>query len=258
MFTLVVTDFGIAKVIGGQFNVLATDAYKQVVGQQNFEMGAVVGMVLLVAGRARLRGRPAVQRRQVALALCPRRAARAEARTARKRRRVPVVSACVVGGLIVAMLGSCGLGSFITYWPYNLTPHLKQLRLRRVRAERLVAVFRLARRWRRWPRSSAPRSCSPAPIWSRRRKVCRRRACIAHFLAMLPMAVPGLVLGLGYVFFFNAPLEPARLPLRHAGRCWSINSSRISTPSAHITALTALKQIDPEFEAVSASLKVPF
>ena len=48
VFTLVVTDFGIAKVIGGQFNVLATDAYKQVVGQQNFEMGAVVGMVLLV------------------------------------------------------------------------------------------------------------------------------------------------------------------------------------------------------------------
>ena len=27
---------------------------------------------------------------------------------------------------------------------------------------------------------------------------------------------------------------------------------------AHITALTALKQIDPEFESVSASLKVPF
>ena len=48
VFTLVVTDFGIAKVIGGQFNVLATDAYKQVIGQQNFEMGAVVGFVLLV------------------------------------------------------------------------------------------------------------------------------------------------------------------------------------------------------------------
>src|SRR5256714_13038896 len=46
VFTLVVTDFGIAKVIGGQVNVLATDAYKQVVGEQNFEMGAVVGMVM--------------------------------------------------------------------------------------------------------------------------------------------------------------------------------------------------------------------
>ncbi|MBI3975168.1 MAG: ABC transporter permease subunit, partial [Armatimonadetes bacterium] len=47
VFTLVVTDFGVPKVIGGRFNVLATDVYQQVVGQQNFEMGAVVGMMLL-------------------------------------------------------------------------------------------------------------------------------------------------------------------------------------------------------------------
>ncbi len=47
VFTLVVTDFGIPKVIGGSFNVLATDVYKQVFGQQNFNMGAVVGVVLL-------------------------------------------------------------------------------------------------------------------------------------------------------------------------------------------------------------------
>ena len=48
MFTLVITDFGVPKVIGGQFNVLATDIYKQVVGQQNFQMGAVVGLILLL------------------------------------------------------------------------------------------------------------------------------------------------------------------------------------------------------------------
>ena len=35
-FTLVFTDFGVAKVVGGNFNVLATDIYKQVIGQQNF------------------------------------------------------------------------------------------------------------------------------------------------------------------------------------------------------------------------------
>ena len=48
VFTLVITDFGVPKVIGGRFNVLATDVYKQVVGQQNFEMGAVVSLVLLL------------------------------------------------------------------------------------------------------------------------------------------------------------------------------------------------------------------
>lgn len=48
VFTLVVTDFGIPKVIGGQFPVLATDVYRQVVGMQNFNLGAVVGLVLLL------------------------------------------------------------------------------------------------------------------------------------------------------------------------------------------------------------------
>src|ERR671920_2359383 len=67
VFTLVVTDFGIAKVIGGGFNVLATDAYKQVVGQQNFSMGAVVGMLLLVPAVLAFIVDRRVQRRQVAL-----------------------------------------------------------------------------------------------------------------------------------------------------------------------------------------------
>jgi len=47
-FTLIITDFGVPKVVGGKYNVLATDVYKQVVGRQDFEMGAVVSMVLLV------------------------------------------------------------------------------------------------------------------------------------------------------------------------------------------------------------------
>ena len=42
------TDFGVPKVIGGNYNVLATDIYKEVVGMQNFQMGAVISMVLLV------------------------------------------------------------------------------------------------------------------------------------------------------------------------------------------------------------------
>ena len=83
VFTLVITDFGIAKVIGGQFNVLATDAYKQVVGQQNFEMGAVVGMILLVPAVLAFVVDRVVQRRQVALSVGARRAARAEAEPAR-------------------------------------------------------------------------------------------------------------------------------------------------------------------------------
>ena len=67
VFTLVITDFGIAKVIGGNFNVLATDVYKQVIGQQNFSMGAVVGMVLLAPAALAFVVDRVVQRKQVAL-----------------------------------------------------------------------------------------------------------------------------------------------------------------------------------------------
>jgi iron(III) transport system permease protein len=70
------------------------------------------------------------------------------------------------------------------------------------------------------------------------------------------LAVPGLVLGLGYIFFFNSPNNPlnfiygtmAILVLCTTGHFYSV---------AHLTATTALKQIDPEFETVSSSLKVP-
>ena len=46
-FTLVITDFGIPKVIGGNFNMLATDVFKLVIGQQDFQRGAVVALLLL-------------------------------------------------------------------------------------------------------------------------------------------------------------------------------------------------------------------
>src|SRR5690606_26977260 len=47
-FTLVITDFGNPMVIGGDYMVLASEVYNQVIGQANFEMGTVIGMVLLI------------------------------------------------------------------------------------------------------------------------------------------------------------------------------------------------------------------
>jgi iron(III) transport system permease protein len=75
-------------------------------------------------------------------------------------------------------------------------------------------------------------------------------------LTLLPLAVPGLVLGLGYIFFFNAAANPlhglygtmALLVLCTMAHFYAV---------AHLTATTALKQLDAEFETVSASLHVP-
>jgi iron(III) transport system permease protein len=65
-FILSFTDFGAPKVVGGDYAILATDIYKQVIGQQNFSMGAVVSIVLLIPTVLAFIADRLIQRRQVA------------------------------------------------------------------------------------------------------------------------------------------------------------------------------------------------
>jgi iron(III) transport system permease protein len=78
-----------------------------------------------------------------------------------------------------------------------------------------------------------------------------------QFLAMLPMAVPGMVLGLAYIFFFNNPANPLHAIYGTMVILVICTVTHYYTVG-HLTALTALKQIDREFEPVAASLKQPF
>jgi iron(III) transport system permease protein len=254
VFTLVVTDFGIAKVIGGQFNVLATDAYKQVVGQQNFEMGAVVGMVLLVPAVLAFAIDRVVQRRQVALLSA--RAVPYEPKASPLRDGLLLAYCCVVALILIGVLGTAIWASFITYWPYNLTLTLKNYDFANFDPGGWSPYF-----------TSLEMALATAVVGTaivftgaylvEKTKVLPAGRALAHLLAMLPMAVPGLVLGLGYVFFVNAKGNPFGF-LYATIAVLVINSVAHFYTVAHITALTALKQIDPEYESVSASLKVPF
>ena len=78
-----------------------------------------------------------------------------------------------------------------------------------------------------------------------------------RLMAVLPMGVPGMVLGLGYIFFFVVEGNPLHF-LYGSMAILVLNTVVHYYTSSHLTALTALKQIDNEFESVSASLKVPF
>jgi iron(III) transport system permease protein len=253
VFTLVVTDFGIAKVIGGQFNVLATDAYKQVVGQQNFEMGAVVGLVLLAPAVLAFIVDRRIQSRQVALLSA--RAVPLQPKPNRISDTLALLYCLLVGGLVVATLGVAVWASFVTYWPYNLTLSFKNYQF---------GVFEPAG-WAPYFNSLAMSALASifgtaivfvGAYLIEKGQTFRGLRTFAHLLAMLPMAVPGLVLGLGYVFFVNARWNPLNV-FYGTLVLLAVNSIAHFYTTAHITAVTALKQIDNEFESVSASLKVP-
>lgn len=253
VFTLVITDFGIAKVIGGNFNVLATDVYKQVIGQQNFSMGAVVGMVLLAPAALAFVVDRLVQRKQVALLT-----ARAVplVPTPKPGRDFLATLFCTLVAIgILAILGMAIWGSLIKYWPYNLSLTLDNYDFAKVDANGWDSYWNSIEMAIGAALFGTALTFTGAWLTEKTRGFYAMRS-VVQLLAFLPMAVPGLVLGLGYIFFFNAPGNPLGFLYATMG-ILVVNSVAHFYTVGHLTATTALKQIDPEFESVSASLKVP-
>jgi iron(III) transport system permease protein len=251
VFTLVITDFGVPKVIGGQYNVLATDVYKQVIGQQNFQMGAVVSVVLLFPAVIAFVVDRLVQRKQVALL-----SARAVPLTPSPSRlfdRSMLAFCTVVAFLILGILGVAAFASVINYWPYDLSLSLRNYQFDLMDGGGWAAYYNSIE-MAAWTAlfGTIVVFCG-AYLVEKGRGFAAARA-VFQFLAILPLAVPGLVLGLAYIFFFNNPRNPFNFlygSMAILVICTIVHFYTVS----HLTALTALKQMDPEFEAVSASLK---
>jgi len=251
VFTLVITDFGVPKVIGGQFDVLATDIYKQVIGQQKFEMGAVVSVLLLLPAMLAFLADRYVQRKQSASFT-----ARSVPYRPRQDRRRDMIGALMLTPTVVFILAIIGMAvyaSFVTFWPYNLDLSLNNYQFGRMdgggwgayinslqMALGTMVIGTLLVFFNAWLMERTPQP--------------KLLTGVFQFLALLPLAVPGLVLGLSYIFFFNHPDNPIN------GIYGTLFILIICTVShfyavSHLTAVTALKQLDQEFEAVGESLK---
>jgi iron(III) transport system permease protein len=254
VFTLVITDFGVPKVIGGQYNVLATDVYKQVIGQQNFQMGAVVSMVLLIPAVIAFIVDRLVQRKQVALL-----SARAVPLTPKPNRRFDLAMfgfCAVVAFMILGILGVAAFASVINYWPYDLSFSLRNYQFDLMDGGGWAAYYNSIEMASWTALFGTITVFCGAYLVEKGRGFALGRAAF-QLLAILPLAVPGLVLGLAYIFFFNNPNNPFNFlygTMAILVICTIVHFYTVS----HLTAVTALKQMDPEFEAVSASLKAPF
>jgi iron(III) transport system permease protein len=253
-FTLVMTDFGIPKVIGGNFNMLATDVFKLVIGQQDFQRGAVVGLLLLTPAVLTFGVDWLVQRKLTAMLT-----ARAVPYAPKRSRGFDALMlgyAALIGALMLAMLGMAVFASFASYWPYNLAPTLKHYTMGLVDAEvggAFVNSLTLAAGTAFFGTIIV---FVGAYMLEKTRGMDALRP-VVRLLSTLPMAVPGLVLGLGYIFFFNAPGNPLHGLYQTMALLIVCTIVHFYT-TGHLTAVTALKSLDAEFEAVSASLKVPF
>ncbi len=253
-FTLIFTDFGVPKVIGGNFNVLATDIYKQVIGQQNFEMGAVVSMVLLIPAALAFTVDRLVQKKQVAQ-LSPQ-AVPYQPKPKRRRDLAMLAFCSVVVAAILLMIGMAQYAALIKFWPYNLELTLANYNFDLANGGGWDAYFNSIRMSAYTAVAGTAIIFFGAYLQEKGRGFALGRGAF-HAVAMLPLAVPGMVLGLSYIFFFNNPANPLNFLYGTMAILVIATITHFYTVS-HLTAVTALKQMDPEFESVSASLKTPF
>lgn len=272
-FTLSFTDFGAPKVVGGQFNVLAVDIYKQVVGQQNFGMGATVSMILLVPTLLAFVADRIVQKRSHA------------SLTARSVPLVPAPSPfrdagftvvlSLVAFVILLVLFTAGIASFVHMWPYSIShpeiyPRLWTLRhytFEGVGGGGYQAFFTSLRMAAHTAVIGTVITFVSAYLIEKTKGADKLKQG-AYLLSIIPLALPGLVIGIAYVFFFNRPTF--NIPFTDLqfgnplGFLYGTMALLVISNIVHfytvsfLTATTALRQLDKEFELVSESMAVPF
>jgi iron(III) transport system permease protein len=262
-FTLAFTDFGAPKVVGGSYNILATDIYKQVIGQQNFTMGAVVSIVLLIPTVVAFVVDRLVQRRQVAMIAA--KSVPFQPPPNRLRDLALFGFCALVATGIVCFYTTAVFASLVKVWPYNLTLGFWHYHFGGTGGGGYAAFFNSIRMSFYSAAIGTAITFSSAYLIEKSRQLESLRQS-AYFLSILPLALPGLVIGLAYIFFFNPKgwdlfgfWAPNPFNFLYATMAILVLSNIVHFYTvSFLTATTALKQLDHEFETVSESMGVPF
>lgn len=245
-FTLVITDFGNPMVIGANYNVLATEVYNQVIGQANFERGAVIGMVLLAPAALAALLEKRLSRRQYALisdqskplAILPN----------PTRDRLFAAFSAVVCLAILSIVAVVIYASFVTLWPYRMT-----FSLRHYAFDVQNGVQPL---WNSIAISLIAAGVGVTAVTAAAYVIEKMKSHFTrplYFLSILPAAIPGMVLGLGYILAFNNPNNPVYAIY---GTVLIIALANVYYYHAQgfLIASTSMKQISSSFDEASSTL----
>ncbi|MDR0488748.1 MAG: putative 2-aminoethylphosphonate ABC transporter permease subunit [Propionibacteriaceae bacterium] len=251
-FTLAFTDFGAPKVIGGSFNVLATDVYKQVAGQFNFNMGAVVGTLLLIPAVASFTVDRLVNSKNSGTI-----SARATQLTikASTGRDVFFFTLCsLVTGFFLVLIIALAIGGLTENYPYNLAFTLDNFSF-----NRSVGGMGAYTNSLKMALATAIFGTIFVFVYAYMIEKTAGFTLLRRFgklLSVLPLALPGMVIGIAFIFFFNSKTNPLNFVYGTMAILVIANILHyFSVP--FLTASGCLKKLDREYESVSDSMNVP-
>ena len=267
-FNLTITDFGIPVVIGGNYSVLATEIVSQVFGLQRFDLGATIGVILLIPSIMAFMINYYLTRKSYAMISGQARPFLPPSRPLKKWGFT--IYSALISACILLVFVTVFFGSFVRTWPYDFS-----LTLAHFDFPSLGASVPL---WTAFWHSVLPPSplrdmiaIKYAPIWTSLmvslvvaivgasvtlvaayiiEKKKPRGEQLLYSLSVLPAAIPGVVLGLGYVLAFNKPY------FFIYGTVWIIiiNVIIANFTLGFLSGTANMKQIDKSVEEAAVSL----
>lgn len=264
-FILSFTDFGAPKVVGGNFSVLATDVYIKVVGQNNMSMGAVVSIILLIPSVVAFFIDQKIQKKQGVVLN-----AKSIPYTAKENKARDIffyIYTILICLFIISIFVTIFVSAFSKLWPYDLSFSFNNFKFYDYNGgieiffknsfilAVLSGIF-----------GTFMTFMSAYLIEKKEKKTINDK--VIYFLSLVPLALPGMVIGISYIFFFNKSYFT--IPFLNISIMNPFNSLyktiwiMVLANVIHfysisfLTANTALKKLDKEFERVSLSMGIPW
>lgn len=244
VFTMIFTDYGVPLMTGGTAMTLPVYMYREVIGMMNFSGGAVIGVILLT---------PAV----AAFLMDLRNSGNAESvstvtkayviETNRFRDAVVYVFFALVLTALCLPVAAFVLLSFVKKYPIDMTFSLETMKVLLSGGIGMYFINSLAIAML----TALVGTCLSyfsAFSTARSGKVLSNK--ILHFISMLSLAIPGIVLGLSFVLTFNnAPLYGTIFILV------IVNIVHFFS-SPYLLAYNSLSKFNPNLEDVAESLGI--
>ena len=245
LFIESLADFGNPLILGGDFQVLSVAAFLKITGEFDTAGGAVLATFLLVPALLAFALQRFIMRRTSFATILGKPSTSRRTRSSASSRIIAFVIALTIAAPVCLFFGAVVYGSFVEVW--GVAGELTTRNYADVfgaSSEALTDTLLLAG-------IATPLTglFGIAAAWVMARRTFRGRLLMAT-LAMLTLAVPGTVVGIGYVLAFNRP------PIVLTGTAAIIILLFIfrNVPVAIEAGMAGIRQIDPSIEECAASL----
>jgi iron(III) transport system permease protein len=247
VFNLTITDFGNPIIIGRGYRVLATEIYLQVIGMQRFDLGTTIAVVLLVPSVIAFLLNYHFTRKSHALISGQAQPALHESRPLRKWSFS--VFCWLTALVMMSVIGVVLVKAFVAVWMYNWTLSLRHFSFRIPGG---IGVL-----WTSLWISILVGLAGASLTLLNGYVIEKKKPFFAqplYLLSVIPAAIPGMVMGLGYILIFNTRFLRLDELLYGKAALIIVNTVVCNFTLGTLSSITNMKNIDRSIDEAATGL----